>query len=118
MKEVYLSGNSLSSKIPEIWKKLGGVEKIRFSKMGLVGEIQPSMGFYLKNLTFLGLYNNNLEGLVPEEFGFLLKSANEINLEKWRGRSEGEVEERSKVMEMAEVRRRRCAQMRLNGSWV
>ncbi|CAL5207054.1 unnamed protein product [Lathyrus oleraceus] len=81
MKEVHLTGNSLSGKIPEIWEKLGGVEKIGFSKMGLVGEIPASMGVYLKNLTYLGLDNNNLKGPVPEEFGFLLKLANEINLE-------------------------------------
>ncbi|XP_058765433.1 piriformospora indica-insensitive protein 2-like [Vicia villosa] len=81
MKEVHLSGNSLTGKIPEIWKKLGGVEKIGFSKMGLVGEIPASMGIHLKNMTYLGLDNNNLEGHVPKEFGFLLKSGNEINLE-------------------------------------
>ncbi|KAI5395236.1 piriformospora indica-insensitive protein 2 [Lathyrus oleraceus] len=81
MKEVHLTGNSLSGKIPEIWGKLGGVEKIGFSKLGLVGEIPASMGVYLKNLTYLGLDNNNLEGPVPGEFGFLLKLANEINLE-------------------------------------
>ncbi|XP_058765431.1 piriformospora indica-insensitive protein 2-like [Vicia villosa] len=81
MKEVNLSGNSLSGRIPEIWKKLGGVEKIGFSKMDLVGEIPASMGIYLRNLSYLGLDNNNLEGSVPEEFGFLLKLANEINLE-------------------------------------
>ncbi|XP_058759125.1 probable LRR receptor-like serine/threonine-protein kinase At4g36180 [Vicia villosa] len=81
MKEVHLSGNSLSGQIPEIWEKLGSVEKIGFSKMDLVGEIPASMGVHLKNLTNLELDNNNLEGPVPEEFGFLLKSANEINLE-------------------------------------
>jgi hypothetical protein len=80
LNEVYLSGNSLSGEIPEIWEKLGGVEKIGFSKMGLVGKIPVSMGVYLKNLTFLGLDNNMLDGPVPEEFGNL-KFANEINLE-------------------------------------
>ncbi|XP_058765430.1 piriformospora indica-insensitive protein 2-like [Vicia villosa] len=81
MKELHLSGNSLSGKIPEIWKKLGGVEKVGFSKMDLVGEIPASMGIHLKNLSYLGLDNNNLEGPVPKEFRFLLKIANEINLE-------------------------------------
>jgi Leucine-rich repeat (LRR) protein len=80
LKEVYLSGNTLSGKIPEIWEKLGSVEKIGFSKMGLVGKIPVSMGVYLKNLTYLGLDNNMLDGPVPEEFG-LLEFANEINLE-------------------------------------
>ncbi|XP_058765427.1 piriformospora indica-insensitive protein 2-like [Vicia villosa] len=80
LKEVYLSGNLLSGKIPEIWGKLGGVEKIGFSEMGLVGEIPVSMGIYLKNLSYLGLDNNKLDGSVPEEFG-LLEFANEINLE-------------------------------------
>ncbi|CAK8571742.1 unnamed protein product [Lathyrus sativus] len=80
LKEVYLSGNLLSGKIPEIWEKLGGVEKIGFSKMGLLGKIPVSMGIYLKNLSYLGLDNNQLDGSVPEEFG-LLEFANEINLE-------------------------------------
>ncbi|PNX77469.1 piriformospora indica-insensitive protein 2-like [Trifolium pratense] len=48
--------------------------------MGLVGEIPASVGVYLKNLTYLGLDNNMLDGTVPEEFG-ILKFANEINLE-------------------------------------
>ncbi|CAI8614603.1 unnamed protein product [Vicia faba] len=81
MKEVHLSGNSLFGQIPEIWEKLSGVEKIEFFKMGLVGEIPPSMGVYLKNQSYLRLDNNNLEGLIPEKFKFLLKTANEINLE-------------------------------------
>ncbi|KAI5395233.1 hypothetical protein KIW84_061725 [Lathyrus oleraceus] len=80
LKEVYLTGNFLSGKIPEIWEKLGGVEKIGFSKMGLLGKIPVSMGIYLKNLSYLGLDNNQLDGSVPEEFG-LLEFANEINLE-------------------------------------
>lgn len=80
LKEVYLSGNLLSGKIPEIWENLGGVEKIGFSKMGLVGKIPVSMGVYLKNLSYLGLDNNKLDGPVPKEFG-LLEFANEINLE-------------------------------------
>ncbi|KAJ1397853.1 Leucine-rich repeat [Sesbania bispinosa] len=80
LKEVYLSGNSLSGKIPEIWENLGGVIKIGFSEMGLVGNIPASMGVYLKNLSYLGLDNNKLEGPLPEEFG-LLEFADEINLE-------------------------------------
>ncbi|CAI8602803.1 unnamed protein product [Vicia faba] len=80
LKEVYLSGNLLSGQIPEIWENLGGVEKIGFSKMGLVGKIPVSMGTYLKNLSYLGLDNNKLDGSVPQEFG-LLEFANEINLE-------------------------------------
>jgi hypothetical protein len=80
LKEVYLSGNTLSGEIPEIWENLGSVEKIGFSKMGLVGKIPASMGVYLKNLSYLGLDNNKLDGPVPEEFG-LLEFANEINLE-------------------------------------
>ncbi|XP_012569751.2 uncharacterized protein, partial [Cicer arietinum] len=80
LKEVYLSGNSLSGKIPEIWENLGGVVKIGFSEMGLVGKIPSSMGVYLKNLSYLGLDNNKLDGPVPEEFG-LLEFVDEINLE-------------------------------------
>ncbi|WJX18391.1 hypothetical protein P8452_08191 [Trifolium repens] len=80
LKEVYLSGNTLSGEIPEIWENLGSVEKIGFSKMGLVGKIPASMGVYLKNLSYLGLDNNKLDGPVPEEFG-LLEFATEINLE-------------------------------------
>ncbi|TKY52758.1 Piriformospora indica-insensitive protein 2 [Spatholobus suberectus] len=80
LKEVYLSGNSLSGVIPEIWENLGGVEKLGFSDMGLVGSIPASMGVYLKNLSYLGLDNNRLDGPVPGEFG-LLEFADEINLE-------------------------------------
>ncbi|KAK7245348.1 hypothetical protein RIF29_40188 [Crotalaria pallida] len=80
LKEVYLSGNMLGGVIPEIWENLGGVVGIGFSKMGLVGNIPKSMGVYLKNLSYLGLDNNNLVGPVPEEFG-LLEFADEINLE-------------------------------------
>ncbi|KAL5059999.1 hypothetical protein RYX36_031603 [Vicia faba] len=68
MKEVHLSGNSLFGQIPQIWEKLSGVEKIEFFKMGLVGEIPPSMGVYLKNQSYLRLDNNNLEVLKQEEF--------------------------------------------------
>ncbi|OIV92566.1 hypothetical protein TanjilG_02329 [Lupinus angustifolius] len=80
LKEVYLSGNLLGGTIPEIWENLGGVNGIGFSKMGLIGNIPNSMGILLKNLTYLGLDNNNLVGPIPEEFG-LLEYANEINLE-------------------------------------
>ncbi|CAL0326853.1 unnamed protein product [Lupinus luteus] len=80
LKEVYLSGNLLGGVIPEIWENLECVIGIGFSKMGLIGNIPNSMGVYLKNLTYLGLDNNNLVGPVPEEFG-LLKFADEINLE-------------------------------------
>ncbi|KAI4301071.1 hypothetical protein L6164_034387 [Bauhinia variegata] len=79
LKEVYLSGNLLGGKIPEIWENLGGVVRIGFSNMGLIGLIPASMGTYLRNLSYLGLDNNKLEGSVPEEFG-LLQFA-EINLE-------------------------------------
>ncbi|GAU15552.1 hypothetical protein TSUD_45890 [Trifolium subterraneum] len=48
--------------------------------MGLVGKIPISMGLYLKKLTYFGIDNNKLDGLVPDELG-LLKFANEINLE-------------------------------------
>lgn len=78
LKEVYLSGNSLSGAIPEIWENLGGVQRLGLSEMGLVGSIPVSMGVYLKNLSYLGLDNNNLEGPVP--FG-LLEYGGEINLE-------------------------------------
>ncbi|KAK7345749.1 hypothetical protein VNO77_16360 [Canavalia gladiata] len=80
LKEVYVSGNFLSGVIPEIWENLGGIEKLGFSDMGLVGNIPASMGVYLKNLSYLGLDNNRLDGPVPPEFG-LLEFADEINLE-------------------------------------
>lgn len=80
LKEVYLSGNLLGGQIPEIWEKLGGILGIGFSGMGLVGGIPASMGMHLRNLCYLGLDNNNLEGKVPEEFGFL-EFVSEINLE-------------------------------------
>ncbi|XP_022769874.1 piriformospora indica-insensitive protein 2-like [Durio zibethinus] len=80
LKEVYLSGNLLGGEIPEIWEKLGGILGIGFSGMGLVGGIPASMGVHLTNLCYLVLDNNNLEGKVPEEFGFL-EFVSEINLE-------------------------------------
>ncbi|KAF7804618.1 piriformospora indica-insensitive protein 2-like [Senna tora] len=80
LREIYLSGNILGGKIPEIWGNLGGVLRIGFSEMGLIGNIPKSMGFYLRNLSYLGLDNNNLEGPLPEEF-VLLKDVDEINLE-------------------------------------
>ncbi|XP_050204777.1 piriformospora indica-insensitive protein 2 [Mercurialis annua] len=80
LKEVYLSGNLLGGYIPEIWKNLGGVNAIGFSNMGLIGKIPGSMGVYLRNLSYLGLDNNKLEGEVPKELGFL-EFVNEINLE-------------------------------------
>lgn len=81
LKEVYLSGNLLGGDIPEIWEKLGGILGIGFSGMGLVGGIPASMGVHLRNLCYLGLDNNKLEGKVPEEFGSL-EFVSEINLEK------------------------------------
>ncbi|XP_022759771.1 piriformospora indica-insensitive protein 2-like [Durio zibethinus] len=80
LKELYLSGNLLGGEIPEIWEKLGGILGIGFSGMGLVGGIPASMGVHLRNLFYLGLDNNKLEGKVPEEIGFL-KFLREINLE-------------------------------------
>ncbi|MBA0579148.1 piriformospora indica-insensitive protein 2 [Gossypium raimondii] len=80
LKEVHLSGNLLGGEIPEIWGNLGGILGIGFSNMGLVGEIPASMGLHLRNLCYLGLDNNKLNGKVPEEFGFL-EFVNEINLE-------------------------------------
>ncbi|KAF5741830.1 hypothetical protein HS088_TW10G00836 [Tripterygium wilfordii] len=80
LRELHLSGNSLGGKIPEIWKNLGGIKGIGFSNMGLVGTIPASMGLYLRNLSYLGLDNNQLEGTVPMELGFL-EFSSEINLE-------------------------------------
>ncbi|KAF2294917.1 hypothetical protein GH714_027011 [Hevea brasiliensis] len=80
LKEMYFSGNLLGGHIPEIWEKLGGISGIGFSDMGLVGKIPPSMGVYLRNLCYLRLDNNKLEGEVPEELWFL-EFVNEINLE-------------------------------------
>ncbi|KAF6156198.1 hypothetical protein GIB67_030201 [Kingdonia uniflora] len=81
LKEVYLTGNKLGGQIPEIWEKLGGILGLGLSGLGLVGEIPSSMGVYLRNVSYLGLDNNELEGEVPEEFT-LLESINELNLEK------------------------------------
>ncbi|KAF5738978.1 piriformospora indica-insensitive protein 2-like [Tripterygium wilfordii] len=80
LRELHLNGNSLGGHIPEIWKNLGGIKGIGFSNMGLVGNIPASMGVYLRNLSYLGLDNNQLEGTVPGELGFL-EFAGEINLE-------------------------------------
>ncbi|KAJ7977215.1 Leucine-rich repeat receptor-like protein kinase family protein [Quillaja saponaria] len=71
LREVYLRGNLLGGQIPEIWENLGGIYRIGFSDMGLVGNIPSSMGLYLKNVCYLGLDNNKLEGTVPEEFGLI-----------------------------------------------
>ncbi|ESQ54391.1 hypothetical protein EUTSA_v10027034mg [Eutrema salsugineum] len=80
LREVYLSGNQLGGRIPEIWKNLEGISGIGFSRMGLQGNIPASMGSSPKNLWYLALDNNNLDGQIPEEFG-LLDFAREINLE-------------------------------------
>eukprot|EP00257_Ricinus_communis_P021705 XP_015581244.1 piriformospora indica-insensitive protein 2 [Ricinus communis] len=80
LRELYLSGNLLGGHIPEIWEDLGGISGIGFSNMGLVGKIPASMGVYLKNLCYLRLDSNKLEGKVPKELGFL-EFVNEINLE-------------------------------------
>ncbi|CAK9172816.1 unnamed protein product [Ilex paraguariensis] len=80
LREVYLSGNLLGGQIPEIWDNLGGILGIGLSEVGLVGNIPSSMGMFLRNLSYLGLDNNKLEGMVPEEFG-ALESVNELNLE-------------------------------------
>ncbi|KAG2244118.1 hypothetical protein Bca4012_022877 [Brassica carinata] len=80
LREVYLSGNLLGGRIPEIWKNLEGISGIGFSRMGLQGNIPASMGSSLENLWYLALDNNNLDGRIPVEFG-LLESASEINLE-------------------------------------
>ncbi|KAK9292766.1 hypothetical protein L1049_020746 [Liquidambar formosana] len=80
LKEVYLSGNKLGGQIPEIWEKMGGILGIGFSGLGLVGNIPSSMGVFLGRLCYLGLDDNHLEGMVPEELG-LLESVNEVNLE-------------------------------------
>ncbi|KAF8114475.1 hypothetical protein N665_0036s0010 [Sinapis alba] len=80
LREVYLSGNLLGGRIPEIWKNLEGISGIGFSRMGLRGNIPASMGSSPKNLWYLALDNNNLDGQIPREFG-LLDSVREINLE-------------------------------------
>lgn len=80
LREVYFSANSVGGKIPEIWKNLEGIKRLGFSDLGLIGNIPASMGFYLRNLSYLGLDNNKLEGPVPAEF-CLLELIDEINLE-------------------------------------
>ncbi|XP_057966054.1 piriformospora indica-insensitive protein 2 [Malania oleifera] len=80
LREVHLSGNPLGGQIPEIWEKLGDILGIGFSGVGLVGNIPASMGVFLRNMSYLGLDNNRLEGTVPPELGFL-DSINEMNLE-------------------------------------
>lgn len=80
LKEVYLNGNLLGGEIPEIWEKLGGIIGIGLSGTGLVGNIPPSMGVFLRNVCYLGLDNNKLEGTVPKEFG-ALELVSELNLE-------------------------------------
>ncbi|XP_022881969.1 piriformospora indica-insensitive protein 2 [Olea europaea var. sylvestris] len=80
LKEVYLSGNFLGGQIPEIWERLGGILGIGLSRTGLIGNIPASMGVYLRNVCYLGLDNNKLEGIVPEAFG-ALEFVSELNLE-------------------------------------
>ncbi|XP_073136014.1 uncharacterized protein [Henckelia pumila] len=80
LKEVYLSGNFLGGQIPEIWENLGGILGIGLSGVGLFGNIPKSMGVNLRKVSYLGLDNNRLEGIVPEEFG-ALEFVTELNLE-------------------------------------
>ncbi|CAA0823949.1 ROP-interactive CRIB motif-containing protein 7 [Striga hermonthica] len=80
LKELYLSGNLLGGQIPEIWGGLRGIMGIGLSGVGLVGNIPKSMGIHLRNICYLGLDNNGLDGPVPEEFEFL-ESVSELNLE-------------------------------------
>ncbi|KAK4418418.1 hypothetical protein Salat_2254600 [Sesamum alatum] len=80
LREVYLSGNFLGGKIPEMWGNLGGIRGIGLSGLGLVGDIPKSMGVHLRNVCYLGLDNNMLQGFVPEEFGNL-EFVSELNLE-------------------------------------
>lgn len=79
LREVYLSGNPLGGAIPEIWENLGGILGIGLAEVGLIGNIPSSMGVYLRNVSYIGLDNNKLEGTVPQEFG-LLEHVNELNL--------------------------------------
>ncbi|KAK6141489.1 hypothetical protein DH2020_024767 [Rehmannia glutinosa] len=80
LREVYLSGNFLGGHIPEIWGNLRGIKGIGLSGVGLVGNIPKSMGVNLRNICYLGLDNNKLEGFVPHEFGDL-EFLSELNLE-------------------------------------
>ncbi|GAB2281801.1 hypothetical protein Dimus_016367 [Dionaea muscipula] len=80
LKEVYLSGNNLGGAIPEIWENLGGIMGIGLSGVGLVGKIPGSMGLFLRNVVYIGLDNNKLEGTVPKEFE-LMGSLHELNLQ-------------------------------------
>ncbi|KAL6564075.1 hypothetical protein OROHE_005315 [Orobanche hederae] len=80
LREVYLSGNLLGGQIPEIWSDLKGITGIGLSGVGLVGEIPKSMGVHLRNICYLGLDNNRLQGVVPKGFGDL-EFVRELNLE-------------------------------------
>lgn len=80
LKELYLSGNPLGGAIPEIWENLGGLLGIGLSGVGLVGHIPASMGVFLRNLSYIWLDNNKLDGEVPEEFG-LLQNVYEMNFQ-------------------------------------
>nr|GMD69061.1 piriformospora indica-insensitive protein 2 [Ipomoea batatas] len=80
LKEIYLSGNNLGGVIPEKWENMGGLQGIGLSRTGLVGNIPVSMGIHLRNVCYLGLDNNYLEGAVPAELG-ALEFVNELNLE-------------------------------------
>ncbi|KAK9726415.1 hypothetical protein RND81_05G213500 [Saponaria officinalis] len=79
LKEVHLSGNLLGGVIPEIWENLGGILGIGLSGVGLIGNIPSSMGVYLRNVSYIMLDNNKLDGELPKEFE-LLDNLNEVNL--------------------------------------
>ncbi|KAG0477749.1 hypothetical protein HPP92_012468 [Vanilla planifolia] len=81
LKEVYLSGNPLGGRIPEIWENLGGILGLGLSGMGLTGSIPPSMGLHLQNVCYLSLEGNSLVGEIPEQLTLLEQSAKEINME-------------------------------------
>ncbi|WOL20522.1 hypothetical protein Cni_G29327 [Canna indica] len=79
LEELYLSGNPLVGGIPETWEKR--LHGIGMSRLGLVGSIPISMGIHLGSLCYPSMDNNDLEGVIPEQFRLMEETTMEINLQ-------------------------------------
>lgn len=69
LRYLHLSGNpELGGIIPDIWGTVPKLRSLGLSSAALVGRI-PSSIAALKDLNYLALHNNKLEGTIPAEFG-------------------------------------------------